>query len=108
MAILSPGRSAARQGSRWIRAFSDIRRGASGSTLATMTQIPDFRGDRCLPSAGSLVDLNGATVDLQADSAATRFSSGAPPVPAQLESSCVLRDRYVVERQLAQGGKGTV
>ena len=73
-----------------------------------MTESPDSRQVRCRPSGGSLVDLNGITVDLQMRSAPSRFSASSQPVPMLIESSCVLRDRYVVERQIGQGGKGTV
>ena len=48
------------------------------------------------------------TLELRRDFSSGRWMVGVQPAPTMLEVGSVLRDRYVIERRLGQGGKGTV
>jgi serine/threonine protein kinase len=48
------------------------------------------------------------TIELRRDFSSGHWMIGAQPAPTMVEVGSVLRDRYVIERRLGQGGKGTV
>ena len=52
--------------------------------------------------------LDGNTIELRLDYSSGRCTIGAESAPAIVEVGSVLRDRYVIEKRLGQGGKGTV
>jgi eukaryotic-like serine/threonine-protein kinase len=52
--------------------------------------------------------LDCATIEIRRDGSGSASSGGGQPAPTILESGSVLRDRYVIEERLGQGGKGTV
>jgi eukaryotic-like serine/threonine-protein kinase len=52
--------------------------------------------------------LDGNTIELRRDFSSGRLMIGAEFGPTMVEVGSVLRDRYVIEQRLGQGGKGTV
>jgi serine/threonine protein kinase len=55
---------------------------------------------------GRLANVAGQTVDLARSGTSCVVFGGAPPSPVEI--GCVLRDRYVIEKRLGSGTRGTV